>query len=207
LVASTGTIYVLPSDTVDEIKSDGYPKEGILFDNPFSRVFKGKALQKGVTLSEDLLGRDCKLYLVVRGDRAIFVKPLHSKTILLVFDYSEYFDNAKKKLPVDQRQLNSAGKDLEAGRTLKHYNVRQSCILHFLLHLWGGGQILHIHNPNGKVVSLIPHPSATIYDLKLEICDIEGIPPRAQILRLGEKELENCGTCADIRDGNTLHLL
>jgi hypothetical protein len=57
------------------------------------------------------------------------------------------------------------------------------------------------------VVSLTPHPSATIYDLKSEICDIEGIPPREQILMLGEKELENCGTCAEIGDSNTLQLL
>jgi hypothetical protein len=126
-VTCTGTIYldVLPSDTVEEFKSNGYPEEGILFDNRFSRVFKGKTLQNGVTLSEHLLGQGSKLYLFVRGDRAIFLKPLHGKTILIAFDYSDFFDNAKeKKLPFDQQQLNFAGKDLEAGRTLEHYNIR-----------------------------------------------------------------------------------
>jgi hypothetical protein len=83
-VTCTGTIYldVLPSDTVEEFKSNGYPEEGILFDNRFSRVFKGKTLQNGVTLSEHLLGQGSNFTCLSEATAQFFSNPYTAKLSL-----------------------------------------------------------------------------------------------------------------------------
>ncbi|XP_072048105.1 uncharacterized protein [Amphiura filiformis] len=205
---------VYSSDTILDVKVMIWDKEGISFDQQ-RLIYDGKQLEDDRTVGGYSIQNASIIHLVLRlrgGGWGISCKTLTGESIGGIYT-SDTVEGVKDKIryeqgiPPEQQRLTVAGRQLEDGKTLSDYNIRETDTIHLELLLCGRMQIF-CKCMTGHKITLEFEPDETIESVKAKIEAKEGIPQDQQGLLFGGRRLED-GRLTDynIQNESMLHLV
>ena len=121
----------------------------------------------------------------------------------------------REGIPVSEQQLFFGGSELDNGRTLNSYEVKDGSVLDLIPFVVASpattptGMLLFVKTLTGKTLTVNIDPLDTIRDLKNKIKEKEGLPISQQCLVAAGKQLDNnlpVSTC-NIQNQSVLHLV
>ena len=126
----------------------------------------------------------------------IFVQVMHQEIITLEVDSSDTIGNLKEKIkdkkgfPVEEQLLFFQSKtQLKDDRTVSDYNIQNKSTVILSLQIYR--LEVTILSEGTRLVTLEVNPTDSILELKREIQNITGVPPKEQSLRFDGIELKN----------------
>ena len=200
-----------PGDTVVDLKSQIQDKEGI---PPTQQCLVAAGRQLADELSTSTAGTQNQsvLHLSVRilGGRIIRLQKLVDETVQAV--KREILQ--RESIPVDKQQLFFAGTELENHQKLSACGIQDDGVLDLLTDtpsLTGPpvGMMLFVKTLTGRTVVLSPKPGDMVLDLKSQIQDKEGTPPKHQCLVSAGRELADklSISTAGLQNQSVLHMV
>ncbi len=140
------------------------------------------------------------------------------KTITLNVNSSTTIEDVKTQIqdiegtPQHQQRLTFAGKQLEDGKALYHYNINRDSTLQLVLDLSGETDIqIYAHLPHGRSLTLAVKPSSTILECKniVNTAEQNQLPNEQQEIIFQEQILANDDMLHDcsIDKEKTVHIV
>jgi uncharacterized ubiquitin-like protein YukD len=208
VVTPTGekfSVYVHPSDTIEEIQHKIEEKTGI---EPHHQhiMFNGELLDDPTkTLSEYGVEEGSTLNMMME----IFVVPLKGETIALYVSPADTINDVKDKvkeatgIAPDDQHLTFNGEGLDDGtKTLSECGIEDESILRMTM-------LIHVVTLTGETITVRVSPVDTIDQIKAKVRDETGMEPDDQHLLFNGAELEDGSKSLSeygIEDGSTLHM-
>jgi ubiquitin C len=199
------TLQVDPSDTIQDVKAKIQDEHRLTFD--------GKKLEDNYTLADYGIQYGSTLNLHRHNPKwmQICIKPLERSFYV---KSSDTIDSVKAKIKdeyciqVAQQRLIFNKKELEGGRTLAYYDIRNGSDLDLVLRLRSGLMEIYIRTLTGNTYALKLESSDTVHSVKEKIQQAQGLPIQNQRIIFAGNQLEGGRTLADynITDLSTLHL-
>lgn len=224
----TLALQVEPSDFIAHIKLLIQDKEGI---SPIQQrlFFDSRELMDNQTLSDHDIPSEGTIYYLRKiinrdsgegvesiaeehvGSIKIHIQITSGESFPLVAELSDTIEYVKLviqehfRLPPERQKLFFADKELLSGQTLSDHGIQDESILHLSLNTL----YLTVKMLTGKTIELEAYSTDTIYMIKQDIQDLEGIPPDKQRLVFNHIQLEDNRSLIDynIQSSDTLYLI
>ena len=223
------------NDTIKSLKAILYDKEGITPARQVL-VYAGKHLEDSHTLGDyNIKGGDIITLAISTeqpqslsecGRGKIFIKPPYGRLIPVDVSSADTITVLKARvhqihdIPTNQQQFLFYGTKLQDDQPFSSYRVHDGDMLHLRLlpapatHIpkllsdcpSHRGQII-VKTQTGVKITLDVEASETVGEVKTKIHNLKEIPVQCQQMMFSGRQLENCLTLEDFKNGSTFYLI